>query len=564
MKSLFHGVIAESMIFPYPVPRRAEADLLHGLLGEVRKFFGKNVDSARIDREGAVSGEVMAGLRELGLFGIGIPVSYGGKGLSHTACARVVQELGTLDSSLAVTIGAHQFIGVRSLLLFGNDALKNTYLPKAATGECVCAFALSEAGAGSDAAALRTHAERDGDVHVLTGTKVWVTNGGIADLFTVFARTSPADGDEKPRITAFLVERAYGAKTTANEGKLGVRGTSTTDLILDRVRVPDGNVLHDPGRGFKVAMEVLNDGRLGMAAGCIGTARRLIKLATDRTKERRAFGRTIGEFGLIKDKIAQMMASTYALESMTYLTTGFVDGASHDYSIESAICKVFGSETLWAIANDALQIAAGAGYTQSQPFERLLRDARVNLIFTGTNEILRCFIALAGMQGPGKELTDVSRAMREPIKGFGLLSDFALRKAKTAFARDRMRLSHPLLARESVVLEEYAQDLARNVDKVLRKHGRNIAEMQFTQRRVADMAIDLYAVAATLARTTRAIEERGEEGARREIDMGSIFVATAEKRLRENAFAFDKNDDELRKAVAAKTYSDGGYPLDII
>jgi len=201
---------------------------------------------------------------------------------------------------------------------------------------------------------------------------------------------------------------------------------------------------------------------------------------------------------------------------------------------------------------------------QEYPYERTLRDSRINLIFEGTNEILRCFVALSGMQGPGKELADVVRAMREPIKGFGLLSDFAVRKARTTLRRERMTRAHPVLSKEAVIFEEYTSELMKNVDKVLRKHGREIAEMQYTQKRVAEMAIDLYAVAACLSRTTRAIEKRGEEGARREIDLTTIFVANAEQRLAEIVRSFDKNDDELRKSVAARTYTDGGYPFDVI
>ena len=290
-------------------------------------------------------------------------------------------------------------------------------------------------------------------------------------------------------------------------------------------------------------------------------------MAVERVQERKAFGRPIGEFGLIKDKIAMMMAETFALESMVYLTTGLVDGRTgevSDYSVESSICKIVGSETLWRVVNETLQIAAGIGYMQDYPYERFMRDSRINLIFEGTNEILRCFVALSGMQGPGKELVDVARAMREPIKGFGLLSDFALRKARTALGRERMSRAHPLLNREVVVFEEYTADLAKNVDKVLRKHGKEIAEMQYTQKRVAEMAIDLFGVASVIARTSRAIERRGEEGARREIDLTTVFVAAAERRLAETVLAFDKNDDELRKAIASKTYNDGGYPFDIV
>ena len=201
---------------------------------------------------------------------------------------------------------------------------------------------------------------------------------------------------------------------------------------------------------------------------------------------------------------------------------------------------------------------------QEYPYERMLRDARINLIFEGTNEILRAFIALSGMAGPGKALAEVARAMREPIKGFGLLSDFAVRKARTMLGRERLSRAHPLLSREAVIFEEYAGEIATQSENMLRKHGRDIAEMQFAQRRVADMAIDLYGIAACIARTTRAIERRGEDGARREIDLTTVFTAMAHKRLRQNASDFVKNDDELRKAVALRAYQDGNYPFDVL
>lgn len=565
MKGLFSGVIDEGLLFPWPEPPAAEVDALHTLLEGVRRYCHLWVDSAAIDRDQQIPDRVLAGLKELGLFGMLVPQKYGGAGLSTTGYARVMQELGGLDSSLAVTVGAHQSIGMKGLLLFGTPELQERYLPRLATGELVAAFALTEPGAGSDAAAITTRAEpRGDDGYVLTGSKIWITNGGFADLFTVFARTSPTDEGVKPKITAFLVERAWGVKNGPNEHKLGIRGSSTTEISFDGVKVPASNVLGEPGRGFKVAMEVLNSGRLGLAAGAIGLCKRLIKLSVERCQERRAFGRPIGEFGLVKDKIATMMADTWALESMTYATTGMVDAGVADFSVESAIGKVFGSEACWRVVNEALQIAAGIGYMADYPYERLLRDARINLIFEGTNEILRAFIALSGMQGPGRELADVARAMREPIKGFGLLTDFAVRRARSALGRERLTRHHPVLAREAVVFEEYVQELASGVERVLRKHGRDIAEMQYTQKRTAEMAMDLYGIATCIARTTRAIEMRGEEGARREIELTSIFVSGAERRLEQLVKAVDRNDDELRKSVASRTYVDGGYPFDVL
>jgi len=566
MKSLFHGVIAEELVLPYPELSQEEHDNLNLMLDSVRRFSEKSVDAAKIDREHEIPKEVLDGLKELGLFGMLIPSEYGGLGLSATAYARVMQELATIDGSLAVTLGAHQSIGLKGILLFGNEAQKQKYLPKLATGEWVAAFALTEPSAGSDAAAIATRAELapDGEGYLLNGSKIWITNGGFADVFTVFARTSPVDEGQKPRITAFIVERAHGAKSGPPEEKLGIRGSSTTEVYFENVKVPSANVLGESGRGFKVAMEVLNSGRLGLGSGCVGMCKRLIGMAVERVNERKAFGRNIGEFGLIKDKIARMMIETYALESAVYLTAGLVDAKIADYSLESAICKVYGSETLWRVVNETLQIAAGIGYMSEYPYERLLRDARINLIFEGTNEILRCFIALSGMQGPGRELAEVVKAMREPIKGFGLLSDFAIRKARSALGRERLHRIHPVLNKETVIFEEFTAELAKNVDKALRKHGKEIAEMQYTQRRIADLAIDLYALGACLSRTTRAIEKKGEEGARREVELTAAFGQQAADRMGGIVRAFDKNDDELLKGIAGRAYQDGGYPFDVV
>lgn len=565
-KALFHGAIPEEMVFPWPELGKDERENVTLMLEGVRAFAAREIDAARIDREARMPPSVLQGMRDLGLFGLNIPHEYGGRGLSTTAYARVVQELASIDASVAVTLAAHLSLGAVGVLLFGTEAQKRAYLPRLASGEMIAAFALSEPGTGSDAGAIQTRVDRasDGDGFTLHGSKAWVTNGSVADLFTVFARTTARDGHSKPRITCLAVERKDGVKTGPDQARLGLRGASITDAYFDGARVPAGRVLGDGGRGFKVAMEVLNTGRVALAAGCLGACKKLISLSVARSMERKAFGRAIGEFGMIKDKIARMMTESFALESMTYLTTGLVDARVPDFSLESAICKVFGSEVLWRVAGESLQIAAGAGYVQGHPAERILRDARVNLIFEGTNEILRAFIALSGMQGPGRALTEVGRAMREPIKGFGLLSDFVLLKARSALGRERLNRAHPTLRRETVVFEEYVGMLSKNVDKVLRRHGKDIAEMQYTQRRVADMAIDLYALAACLSRTSRAIERKGEEGARREIELTAAFANNAERRLQVNVAAFDNNDDELLKGIASQSYQDGGYPFDVV
>ena len=564
LKAMFRGEIPESALFPYPELPAREVAAVHRLVDASRKFFTAQVDSAAIDRDASVPASVLGGLRELGLFGLLVPTAYGGAGLSMSAFSRVIDELSALDASIAVVVGAHQSIGLMGLLLFGTEAQKQRYLPAMAKGETVAAFALSEVGAGSDAASITTHAEKVDGGYRITGSKAWTTNGGIADVFTVFARTGSTDDGRKPRITAFLVERGAGIEVGADAPKLGIRGVTTPMLTLNGVFVPDDAVLGEPGRGFKVAMEVLNAGRLGLAAGCVGASKHAIKLAVERARTRRAFGRSISEFGLIKDKIATMMAETYAIESATYLTTHLIGAGDVDVALESAACKVLGSETLWHVVGETLQIAAGAGYMREHPYERMLRDSRIHLIFEGTNEILRSFIALSGVAGPGEAMADGKRAMKEPMRGLGTLGDFALRKAKDALGRERLPKVHPALPREATLVDGYVGELARASERALRKHGRNIGEMQYSQRRLADMAMDLYALGAIVSRTSREVERRGVEGARRKLNLATIYAGIAERRLEANLAAFDRNDDELRKSVASRAYDDGGYALDVL
>jgi acyl-CoA dehydrogenase family protein 9 len=345
---------------------------------------------------------------------------------------------------------------------------------------------------------------------------------------------------------------------------MGIRAASTTDLCLENVHVPVSNVIGDVGRGFKVAMQVLNVGRLSLASGCVGACKKLVRMTVERARDRHAFNRPIAEFELIKDKVAWMMSETWALESMTYLTTGLVDARVGDYSIESAICKTFGSETLWRIAHEALQVAGGAGYMSAYPYERMLRDARVNAIFEGTNEILRLFVALSGMQGPARSLDEVNRAIREPLKGFGLISDFAVRKARSALGRDRLARVHPVLAAETTMFEDFTFELARNVEKCIRRYGKQIVELELPQRRMAETAIDLYAVAACLSRTTRLIERLGQERAAPAVELTRAFAAGAQRRLRDNIAGFERNDDESRMRMAERAYSDGGYAFDVL
>lgn len=563
MKALFFGVVPEDLVFPYPQLAPAERQETRRLVSEARRFLDGAADPDRIDRTRAIPDELLDGLRRIGLFGMGIPTEHGGLGLSATAQARVIEEVAAVDASLALTLLAHVAIGTRGLLLFGTEEQKRQLLPALASGERIAAFALTERS-GSDAGGIRCRVAPDpAGGQRIVGEKPWVTNGKIADLITVVARTSRLDEGEKPRLTAFLVDKGAGVHPGPRHETLGVRGADVSTLQLDVV-VPDDRVLGEGGKGFKVAMAVLSEARPALSAAMVGQAKTIVNQTVELLGSRRSFGRVIGEFPILKEKISKMMSDLYAIESMTYLTTGLADRGIEDCSLESAICRVASSEALWRVVNEAMQVAAGGGYLSTSPLGRQMRDARAGFVLDGTNEILRCFVALSGLRGPGMRLSEVVGAMNEPVKGFGLLRDFALRKVREAFRRERVTRSHPLLAREAVIFEEITDELSRVAHRALRDHGAEIAEMQYTQMRIANVAIDLYALVACLSRTTLAIEQRGESGASRQIDLTTMFARAANARMQQNLARLEHNDDELRKAIAARTYTDRGYPFDVL
>ena len=562
-KSLFYGNIAEEMLFPLPKLSKEEAENCRLLLDSVRSIFGK-VDSAKLDEESKIPPALLQELKEMGLFGMNIPEVYGGLGLSHSVYARVAEDAAGFDYAVAVTLGAHQSIGLKGILLAGTEEQKKKYLPRLATGEMVAAFALTEPGSGSDSQAMKAKAEltEDGEHYILNGQKIWITNGGFADLFTVFAKVNcEINGVKKERVTAFLVERAWGVTNGPEEKKMGIKASSTTTIYFDNIKVPKENILGELGKGFKIAMEVLNSGRLGLASGCVGASKGLIKLAVNHAKQRQQFGKPIIEFGMIQDKISRMMMMVYALECMTYTTTGLLDRGLKDYSVESACCKVFGSEALWEIVNESMQIAAGIGYMKEYPFERLMRDSRISMIFEGTNEILRVFIALSGMQGPGEDLSGVAKAIRTPLKSYGVIAGFVAKRVRDSIYGDRLTKMHPILKREAAYVEELTPLFGKAVDKVLRRHGTAIADKEFALKRIANIAILLYAMSCTIARTTMALENQGEENSRRELSLCKVFVDHSRKKIHGFLVEMDENDDEIQKEITGWAQKSDGYPF---
>ncbi|MFQ6116038.1 MAG: acyl-CoA dehydrogenase family protein [bacterium] len=565
-KCLFAGSIEQDLIFPYPKIDKEEEENLKIILDSLRQFAKDKIDSESIDRNGVIPEEIIEGIAELGLMGMSIPEAYGGYGFSATAYNRVFEEIAGIDASLAVTLGAHQSIGLKALLLYGTEEQKQKYLPELASGEWLAAFALTEPGAGSDAAGIQSLAILDekNRHYLLNGNKIWITNGGLANFFTVFAKTPVGENGEK-KITAFAVTRDMpGFSSGKEEQKLGIHGSSTTELNFENVKVPIENVIGPVGKGFKVAMEVLNSGRLGLAAGCVGGMKRLTDMSVEHAKNRKQFNTPIANFEIIQEKISRMVVETFAVESMVYLTTRLMDRGDVDYSLESAMCKIFASEALWRAVNDAMQIAGGIGYSKEYAYERALRDSRINLIFEGTNEVLRAFIALAGMQEHGEYLKKVGKALQNPLNKLGILTDFAIHRIKDRVATGRLNGVHEVLSDEVAKFEEYAKELHLAVEKVLSKYRKRIIHQEFIQRRLADMAIELYAMAAVISRLDSLIKEKGKSKVQRELTIGKTYCEEAWRRIRRNARQVDNNIDPWRKEIATNVYETNGYVFDLI
>ena len=557
MRSLCMGQIEQDVLFPFPVMGADQQEMLHEISGALQDLLGARGEAFREwDAEGEMPGEFLDELREFGLFSLIVPEEHGGMGLGNMAYSRTLQEVGRYDASVAVTIGAHSSIGMRGLLLFGTDEQRNLYMPRLASGELIAAFCLTEPGAGSDAAAISTTAVEKDDHWLLNGNKLWITNGGFAGFFTVFARTGEAG--KRGKMTAFMVTSDMpGVSTGVHEDKMGLRASSTTTVRFDDVRVPKDNVLGEPGMGFKVAMQILNSGRTGLGGGSVGGMKNLIGLATRQANERKTFGQPISSYGLIKKKIGRMVVDCYTSEAVVSMVGGLVDAGFQEYAVEAAISKVYATECLSRTADEALQIAGGNGYMREYPYERIVRDSRINRIFEGTNEILRLFIALTAVNDVAAQLKDLSDFMKgrlnDPIKGFGLLSDYATKHAKLITGHGgATRLSglHRAIKPEIEVFEEATRDLAQAADRILRKHGKNIVGKQFATERLANIMIDLFVMACTLSRVQASIETNGIAEASQEIQILQVFAHEARVRIRQNFRRIDDNEDELLKALA--------------
>jgi len=569
-KQLLFGSVLEENLFPYPAINERDREVLGMIVESIDRFLeGKDADFARWDREARQPDEFVQSLRELGLFGLIIPEEFGGLGLSNAAYARVLAQTSSYDSSVSLTIGAHSSIGMKGLLLFGTADQKARYLPKLATGEMIAAFCLTESGAGSDAAAIRTTAKRNADgSFTLNGEKLWITNGGIADFYTVFARTDGPEG----KVTAFIVEAAWsGVSHGAHEDKMGIRASCTTTVAFSDVRVPPENVLGDVGKGFKVAMGILNNGRTGLGGGAVGGMKALIRRSIAQAQARKQFDRPIAEYGLIREKIAQMTVECFAAESAVWMVAHYIDSGCDDYSVEAAITKVYASEAMQRTAYESLQIAGGNGYMRELPYEQYVRDARILPIFEGTNEILRLYIALASLKDVGASLKElqsaVSSIFNDPIKGFGVLSGYAGRRfSRATGVGAAIKVSAPLAPalRPLVdIYENYARATARVAETLLRKYGKRISDQQHAQRRIADLMIDLFVGLCVISRGDSII--KSDPGSAQQVtDIARIFTHQARRRMVRNVRGLSHNEDDAIEGLAGAIIDKGRYPWDVL
>ena len=557
-KSLFLGEIHEDLVFPYPSPSDEERQRIRELVNSAREF-GEHYDERAVEERRWIGDDEIRELGERGLMGLYVPREYGGAGLSQTGYCRVCEEFAQIDATLSVVMGVHQSIGMKGIVLFGTEDQKARFLPDLASGRKLAAFALTEPNAGSDAYHLESRAERGADGSWrLNGEKRYIGNGDKADVLVTFARAEV--GGEDRHIALILEKGMKGLEVGHRYDTMGLRGNDLRKLHYRDVRVPAENVLGEPGDGFKIAMQILNNGRLSLGTGSVGASKWMLDRVIAHAKERRQFGRPLADFELVQDKIGWMVSFTFGLESMAYLTTGLVDAGVPDYSLESAICKVAGTEFMWYAANRVLQLKGGEGYMRDEPYEKLLRDIRIFPIFEGANDVMRAFIALSGMKPLGeelKELADIS--LSEPISSVGVLVDYVAGRIQREVRPDRISKAHAELARLADPVTDQVKRLRSVAEGQLREHRQEIAERQFVQKRLADAVADIYGQVAVLSRITAIFEEQGVEPSGQERYIAETFCPRAAKRVEKALNQVESNDDERMTAIARLAYKRGDY-----
>jgi acyl-CoA dehydrogenase family protein 9 len=572
VRGIFAGAIHDALLFPFPPPLerrdpdeartvRRLVDALHGMRAEGL------IDAERFDEEETVPDETIRALARAGFLALTIPKEYGGLGLSTTAYARVFGEVSRVDAALAVLLGVHCGLGSKAIVLFGNAEQKARYLPMLARGETLAAYALTEPQTGSDAQHIVTQARRreDGSHWILNGRKLWIGNGHRAGVIATFAQT-PVErrGENVDRPTAFIIRPDMpGFRVVRTIRKMGIRGSTQAELAYEDLEVPADHVLGTIGKGFGVAVHVLNGGRLSLAAGCTGGTKQILSEMTSFATHRIQFGKPIADFEITQRKIARTAADTYAADAMMGVLSDLASKPEQDWSLEAACCKVFASDMLWRAADEMVQVAGGRGFVKPYPYERTLRDSRINRIFEGTNEILRLFIALNGIQGPAERLKEIGSALRQPLRNFGLISGFAASRLRVALgATPTLDIElHERLEGHKKYFEKHVAELRTNTDRLIQQYRKEIVDRQQELERLADMAIELFATLCVLSRTQRLIEERGIAMCTHEVDLCDLFIVESGRRFRMYRESILSPQDETRRQVAGSVRAAGGYAV---
>merc|ERR1719385_688825 len=544
VQNVFRGLIEPTQVFPFPVALDEEQrENLEMLVPIAERVMTEQNDPLLNDQLETVPENTIQALRELGAFGLQVPVELDGVGLTNTQYARLTEVVGGNDLGVGIFIGAHQSIGFKGILICGNDEQKQKYLPKVATGENFAAFALTEPSSGSDAGSIKTRAELNeaGTHYILNGGKIWISNGGIAEIFSVFAKTPVKDeatGTVTEKVTAFIVERSFGGVTHGPpEKKMGIKCSNTAEVYFENTPVPVENVLQNPGDGFKVAMQILNNGRFGMGAALSGTMRTVIQRACQHATSRIQFGSRIDGYGAIQEKIAKMSMIHYATESMAYMVAGTMDAGYEDFQLEAAISKIFASEAAWFVTDEAIQVLGGNGYMRALGLEKVMRDLRIFRIFEGTNDILRLFVALTGIQYAGGHLRELQKAISNPVGNFGVVLGEVAKRGKGAIGlgsgislADKV---HPNLNSSAALTCRAIDAFGSTIEKILIKHGKDIINEQFILNRLANATIDIYANTCVLSRCSKSISE-GLESAHQEEIMTKVWCRQSYERIMDN------------------------------
>jgi acyl-CoA dehydrogenase family protein 9 len=571
-RGIFAGVVLDSLLFPYPRrldERNAdEARTVRRLIKSLREMESDLIDSAKFDEEETIPENVIRAFAEAGMLGLTIPKKYGGLELSSSAYARVFETLSAIDASLAVLVGVHCGLGSKAIVLHGNDEQKERYLPPLARGDFLAAYALTEPDVGSDAQNIKTTAtlSKDGSHWRLNGRKIWIGNGHRAGVIATFAQAFvQRRGETVQRMTAFLIRPDMpGFKVVGTVHKLGIRGSTQAELSYEALEVPVDHLLGAVGRGFGVAVHVLNAGRLTLAAGCTGGTKRTLNQMASYAEQRVQFGHPLADFEITQRKLSRIASEIYASDSMLGILASLVDRGDNDFSLEAACAKVFASEMVWRAADEMVQLAGGRGYVKPYPYERILRDSRINRIFEGANEVLRLFIALNGVQAPAEALKEVGSALRRPLRNLGLLSGYATSRVKLRLGQTStldIEL-HDRLRKHKEYFEQHVAELGSATDRLIIRHREQIVDSQLMLERLADMAIDLFATASVIARTQSLIDERGIETCEREIALCDLFCVEAGRRFRANRGMLDSREEEVdntRRGVAGLVREGKGY-----